>query len=774
MNFVDFGSPAAIVGLAVLVIIIVGWMVRHRYRPIIPSIFFVRYQILVALALVLLAPVAQTRDASGIMGNLLVLQTAWQLFVVTLLGILLAWVVMFTLLLAWERRPDALRSDETNQPRPKQRPETTWQEELGPPLLRALGFAALALPLVGYVFFASRNVGWMERSVAMVAAMLVAVVLFILAIAARRATPQRLRAMLAQSAAVIDRFIDIIPDGQRAPRQPGAISHTMATVFAVITIIFYFVGQRTLRPDVISEWLQNAVPALAYVLFLLMLAGWALPFLAFVLDRSRVPVLLVLVVISFISASIGAILYKGNDHYYELFHDHGTPPRQTGALTPGDLMEKWYAQHKGDQNPVVIVTASGGGISSAVWTTKVLTGIQQRLNELGQARGIPDLGQQFSRSILLISSASGGSVGAMHYVNAFQQGNPPASEQLGAIVEATAAPSLAATAWGVTYTDILQTFFPPILKKYLGRDRGWAMEQSWARELVRINPSEASNDYRKQIPTLGLWRSEILSDTWRPAVVFASTIVENGGILLFSPVDAPANKHGTVYYSDLYADYDMDVTTAARLSSTFPYVSPIARPMYNGDPDPCANEISEKCKQLVQHSYHLADGGYHDNYGTVAAIEWLKGVVAPWAQEHDRNILIVEIRLSPAQSGLGASKDNVAWLYSVAGPLVTLYNIWSNTQVSRGKLEYDLLKEISSLKRQLQADVNTRPVVGIEHVVFEPYAFVGDQRCYEPNVIPLSWQLSAEQKTHLLNAWEQCVENNTNRIEKVLGLFLNP
>jgi hypothetical protein len=69
---------------------------------------------------------------------------------------------------------------------------------------------------------------------------------------------------------------------------------------------------------------------------------------------------------------------------------------------------------------------------------------------------------------------------------------------------------------------------------------------------------------------------------------------------------------------------------------------------------------------------------------------------------------------------------------------------------------------------------NTRPAIRIEHVVFEPYAGADDQRCYKPNVIPLSWQLSAEQKTSLLNAWEQCAENHTNRIKKVLGLFLNP
>jgi hypothetical protein len=363
----------------------------------------------------------------------------------------------------------------------------------------------------------------------------------------------------------------------------------------------------------------------------------------------------------------------------------------------------------------------------------------------------------------------------MHYVNAFQQGNPPAPEQLGAIVKATAGPSLAATAWGIAYTDILQTLFPPILKKYLGRDRGWAMEQSWARALVQTKPnSEPQTDYHDHIPTLGLWRSEILSDTWRPAVVFASTIVENGGILLLSPVDAPSNKHGTTYYSDLYADYDLEVTTAARLSSTFPYVSPIARPMYNGDPDPCATGSSETCQRLAGQSYHLADGGYHDNYGTVAALEWLKGVVAPWAQEHDRNILIVEIRLAPAQSGLGSSKDNVAWLYSVAGPLVTLYNIWSNTQVNRGKLEYDLLKEVSALKRRLQTGQSVRPAIQIEHVVFEPYAFRDGQRCYEGDAIALSWQLSDAQMANLLKAWDACAENHTKRTEKVLNLFLQP
>jgi hypothetical protein len=53
----------------------------------------------------------------------------------------------------------------------------------------------------------------------------------------------------------------------------------------------------------------------------------------------------------------------------------------------------------------VVVAASGGGITASLWTARVLTALQG------------EVGTDFTRSIRLISSVSGGSVGTMYFLD---------------------------------------------------------------------------------------------------------------------------------------------------------------------------------------------------------------------------------------------------------------------------------------------------------------------------------------------------------------------
>jgi hypothetical protein len=64
--------------------------------------------------------------------------------------------------------------------------------------------------------------------------------------------------------------------------------------------------------------------------------------------------------------------------------------------------------------------------------------------------------------------------------------------------------------------------------------------------------------------------------------------------------------------SDLYPAWDLPITSAARLSATFPWISPIARPAVGTVDDRIA--------------YHLADGGYFDNHGVATAVDFLRTV----------------------------------------------------------------------------------------------------------------------------------------------------
>jgi len=96
------------------------------------------------------------------------------------------------------------------------------------------------------------------------------------------------------------------------------------------------------------------------------------------------------------------------------------------------------------------------------------------------------------------------------------------------------------------------------------------------------------------------------------------------------------DKHSinkSVDFNTLYAGYDIDVVTAARLSATFSYVSPISR--YVGE-----NENPER-------NYHIADGGYFDNSGMVTMVEWLNEWLDPQKGLNIKRVLLLQINAFP-------------------------------------------------------------------------------------------------------------------------------
>jgi hypothetical protein len=127
----------------------------------------------------------------------------------------------------------------------------------------------------------------------------------------------------------------------------------------------------------------------------------------------------------------------------------------------------------------------------------------------------------------------------------------------------------------------------------------------------------------------------------KPAVVFNATIVETGERLLLATTDSepfrqPTNKTSPGWrdFTRLYPETDIPVATAARLSATFPFVTPAPR-IRRGD--------------VFADQYHVVDGGYYDNYGVATLIEWLDQAMKD-AESKPSRVLILQIRGSPAGS----------------------------------------------------------------------------------------------------------------------------
>ncbi|MCX6855856.1 MAG: hypothetical protein NTV80_13230, partial [Verrucomicrobia bacterium] len=267
-----------------------------------------------------------------------------------------------------------------------------------------------------------------------------------------------------------------------------ADGHLSAAVYGLaLVLVFILVDEAWIHP-------------LASVLLLIAVLTLLLSFLAFLLDRYRVPVLLgVVLYFGFMT------LWRESDHYYPLH------PKPVSAVlpTPTEVVGKVGLTDK----PLVVVTAAGGGIQSAAWTTRVLQQIDQQMAQVGYPG--------FHQSVRLISGVSGGSVGALHYAEAFGHAQ---ADRFDHAAKAAAASSLSSALLGMIQKDLQRAAFPILvsLNDSLFEDRGQMLEQGWAR-----NAKAQMSDSLLAEATLFGW-AEDARQLKRPAVIFNSSLVETG------------------------------------------------------------------------------------------------------------------------------------------------------------------------------------------------------------------------------------------------------
>lgn len=508
-------------------------------------------------------------------------------------------------------------------------------------------------------------------------------------------------------------FIDYESDnGQKRSFFPG---HLLAFGMLFLVLGLYFLVW-------IVDRTAQLVPALAYGLVLLLVLTWLLGGLAFIFDRYRVPLFRLILIVGLLTS-----LFRGSNYYY--------PVLDLRAALPEPLP---IVGVTGDS--IIVVAANGGGIQAAAWTAQVLTGIENQANEDLGARGLP-----FDRSIRFISAVSGGSVGAMHVVNAYTQAGLPESDAaLDAIVDAAATSSIADVAWGLTYPDLLRTvtgnpFWSPT-RPFFAMDRGRAIEDAWARTDARLREPLSS------------WRVGV-REGWRPATVFNATLEETGERLLLSTAAfATPPRKAHLFAVEPSEPLDVSIATAARLSATFPYVAPAARAQ-RGDAE--------------LFGYHVVDGGYYDNYGMSTLVEWLDQTLQQSMTPDGnkiRRVLVLQIRGAPGAddvrytfdgAGLAAPgscpAETVAaapgrggilqgWMYQLTAPLGAMLHVRDTGQSAHNDVELELLR-----RAWAPHDVE------IQTAVFQYYGA-------DP---PLSWHLTAAELKNIKAHWQAYVSPKT-------------
>jgi hypothetical protein len=393
------------------------------------------------------------------------------------------------------------------------------------------------------------------------------------------------------------------------------------------------------------------------------------------------------------------------------------------------------------QDSMIVVATSGGGIQAAAWTAQVLTGLEQ------------ERPGRFGRQVRLISSVSGGSVGAMYFAGAYRDDGSLDEEGLRNVVDQAMHSSLDAVAWGLVYPDLLRLLCPPCVSYFLHDvDRGQSLEEAWLRadKLSEASLSQA---------TLARWREDAMMRR-RPAMIFNATITDTGERLLLatsapsesSQNDDGAGSGGSRNFADLYPKHDIRIVTAARLSATFPYASPAAR----AKPAPGA--------ELDGQPFHIVDGGYYDNYGISSLAQWLNEALPEGSSI--KRALILQIRAFPVgdrnkQSGKQTAtqpgnKDKQlaahrGWFYESFAPISTLLNVRTAGQFAHNQVELGLLRQV----------LNNRCVI-VETADFE---FKGsdkgsgtDSPCKDVDKVsepPLSWRLTKRQQDEVRAEWER-------------------
>lgn len=638
----------------------------------VPYLYLLRVQILTCLVL-LLAPLALL---SPILRGLFDLDYAssWHsalgMAVVALAAFSAAWTLLAT---TWATAHNApARFDVA--PIEWVRYPITWPE-------REL-FALAALPTIVsagvYSWWASRVSPWALVAGAIIGGVVAVGVLLM----ARTTADQAQRALQPNPRGRIPRLVRVatarldrpnVREGFLDASGTLAEGHLLAwVVFTFSAVLYVTIG--------VAKWIrigyETYVPTLACVLLLILMGCWLLVGLAFFLDRYRVSALGAVALVAFL---IGLLPLPGSDHVYE------TQPQ------PPD-MSPWPHQvlNLGTRTPI-LVAATGGGIQAAAWTARVLTGIDQALPT--------DLRDAYTHSIRLLSTVSGGGVGAMYFSERYTPSGF-VHDSLENVVAKAEASTLDDVAWGVTYPDTGALFVPPI--RWLAGDRGQALERAWTRSMAVARPISA-------------WRTEVWSDT-RPANIFNATMVDTGERLLIgtSRLGWIQNERGLHNFEDVYRTRDLKIVTAARLAASFTYVSPAAR-------------IAE-----ADLGYHVVDGGYYDDYGMTTLSEWLnEALEGSGGYSAFPRALVIQIRSDPGDQ----SEQPDRWhgpFYQLWAPAEALFNVRTTGQLSHNDEEFERLQQLWMERR-----------VEILNVVFR---FCGDHP-------PLSWHMTGLEKEAIEREW---------------------
>jgi Patatin-like phospholipase len=680
----------------------------------IETIYLLRFQIVGGLLLAVVLPCcyfvtpwifAGIFDALGF----------WSFVFVVWASLQLAWTVMITSRMVFVYGPDRYQSLKRIRSHPSLYDAKHLSADNLPkdePSWAVVGsFGALALPCTVMTCCGTLSLAWWQKALGI--AIAVSLTMTLLWLTARlhdyfehettcadeklcRPFPARRRSKAGNRSAMgfhLDRLLQKhLPKDLKKGLLTGSgrlrSGHQLAATALLLFLFIYALAGICFSP--ISPW--TAPAAIFFFLYMLILFTWTMSGLAFFFDLLRVPIF---------SCALSLSLLFGlfsTDHEFKTTNlsEPLSPP------TPDEVIRAWeLSRSSNGKTPIVVVASAGGGIRAAAWSAEVLTRLTSDCQQ-------PSGQNPFASSLVLISSVSGGSKGAMYFAGAYSQEGVLDTARLSSIRESASGTSLSAVGWGFLYPDLLRTV--PVIGSLsnlvIGHDidRGWALEKEWIKNW--------DGHQWTTPPTIGDWIADVKNGD-RPAVIFNATASETGQRFVIASTTfpsfetTPTGGRLKLEFADTYPKTDIPISTAARLSATFPWISPMARAK-DGD-------------------LHFADGGYYDNSGVLSATEWLLD-----AREaiKDHPVLLILIDYASPGNNRG---ELWSWQSQFLAPISTLLSVRTSSQQLRAKLELDLARHYLE---NLHLNVTTASVL------------------HPPDLLTsLSWHLTPQQQQRVGEAW---------------------
>ena len=311
-----------------------------------------------------------------------------------------------------------------------------------------------------------------------------------------------------------------------------------------------------------------------------------------------------------------------------------------------DILEKWKIKNTpadGSKPKLLVLSSSGGGLKSAVWTFRVLQHLDYR-----SQNSIMD------QSALMVG-ASGGMIGQAYYRALFQKASEEAvdfrtdNHHLAQLRQDL----LNAVLFSYVSTDL---FLPLRKAEVFGEkqplDRAYAFER-------RLNES---TDYLFDYP-LSHFRN-LEREAKIPILMTSPSIVNDGRILYVSSQDVSymmcnperrkddvALEYDAIDFGLIFKEQNaanLRFSSSIRMNASFPYVLPNV------------NLPSEPGIQVL-------DAGLKDNFGLKTAVRFIH-VFKDWIEQNTSGVVLVEMRAFERNDEI-PSLDNVGVLDGMFNPL---------------------------------------------------------------------------------------------------------